>query len=95
MSARVLQKIQTAISTGEYDVTVHAVEEMAEDGLDIFDVECAILNGQVSKIETDDPRGTRYTIIGTARDERTHVGIVGRFKETGIFLIITVYAVNE
>lgn len=95
MSTRLVHKIQTAISNGEYDVTVHAVEEMAEDGLDILDVECAIFNGRVTKAETDDPRGTRYTIVGTARDERTRVGIVGRFKETGIFLIITVYAVNE
>jgi hypothetical protein len=88
-------RIQTAISHGEYDVTVHAAEEMAEDGLAIFDVEAAIASGQVTKTETDDPRGARYTIVGTAVNERTHVGIVGRFKETGIFLIITVYAVTE
>ncbi len=95
MFARVLQRIQTAIVTGEYDVTVHAVEEMAEDGLDIFDVEAAITSGQVIRVETDDPRSARYTIVGTATDERTRVGVVGRFKETGIFLMITVYAVID
>lgn len=95
MSARSLQRIRTAITQGEYDVTIHAVEEMAEDRVDIFDVEAAILNGQITKIETNDPRGTRYTIIGTAVNKRTRVGIVGRFKETGIFLIITVYAVSN
>ena len=95
MSARLLQRIQTAIVQGEYDVTVHAVEEMAEDGLDIFDVEAAIASGQVTKTETDDPRGARYTIVGTAVDERTRVGVVGRFKETGIFLIVTAYIVTE
>lgn len=95
MSARELQRIQTAIVNGEYDVTVHAVEEMAEDGLDILDVEAAIASGQLAKTETDDPRGARYTIVGIAMDGRTRVGVVGRFKETNIFLIITVYAVSE
>jgi hypothetical protein len=46
-------------------------------------------------METDDPRGARYTIVGMAVNERTRVGVVGHFKETGIFLIITVYAVTE
>ena len=64
MTSRLLQRIRDAITQGEYDVTIHAVEEMAEDGLDILDVESAVLNGEISKTESDDPRGTRYTIIG-------------------------------
>jgi Domain of unknown function (DUF4258) len=90
-----LHSIQEAISSGEYDVTVHAVEEMAEDGLDIFDIECALMNGELTKTEADDPRGTKYTVIRAAVDGRTRVGVVGRFKETGIFLIITVYEAGE
>jgi hypothetical protein len=90
-----LTRIQSAVINGDYDVTVHAVEEMAEDGLDIFDVESAIAGGQVTRMETDDPRGARYTIVGTAVNGRTHVAVIGRFKETGIFLVITVYSVNE
>jgi hypothetical protein len=30
-----------------------------------------------------------------AEDQRTQVGVVGRFTETGIYLIITVYEVTE
>lgn len=30
-------------------MTIHAVEEMAEDDLDLLDIEEAILKGQVSK----------------------------------------------
>ncbi|HXG67481.1 MAG TPA: hypothetical protein VNO70_20430 [Blastocatellia bacterium] len=33
---------------------------MAEDNLDILDVEHAILNGKVARIEKDAPRGTKY-----------------------------------
>ncbi len=95
MTEHLLRRIQNAIFSGEYDVTVHATEEMAEDGLDVFDVECAVMNGKLTKTETDDPRGTRYTIVGPAVNEPTRVGVVGRFKETGIFLIITVYEASE
>ena len=56
------RKSQNAVTHGEYDVTIHAVEEMAEDGLDIFDVESAIMNGQLTKTEIDGPRGERYTV---------------------------------
>jgi len=95
MSQRLLEQIQDAILNGEYDLTRHAVDEMAEDGLGIFDVESAILGGEITETETDDPRGPRYTIIGLAEDQKTEVGVVGRFTETGVYLIITVYEVTE
>jgi len=76
-------------------MTDHAVEEMADDKLNIFDVEHAVLNGSIIRKQKDDPRGTRYTIVGTATDQQTMVCIVGRFKETGRFLIITVYEVKK
>jgi Domain of unknown function (DUF4258) len=60
-------------------MTVHAMEEMAEDNLDILDVEHAILDGQISRIEKGDPRGTKYVIEGFAVDGQTLVGTVGRF----------------
>jgi hypothetical protein len=95
MSQRLLKRIQGAIISGEYDFTHHAIDEMAEDGLGIFDIEDAILDGEIINTETDDPRGPRYTIIGLAEDRKTEVGVVGRFTETGIYLIITVYEVTE
>ena len=95
MSPDVLQQLIDAIVQGEYDVTQHAAEEMAEDGLDIYDVESAIINGGLTKAETEDPRGARSTIVGRAIDEKTRVGVVGRFTETGVFLIITVYIVTD
>ena len=60
MPKRVLQRIRDAVRSQKYDVTKHAVDEMAEDGLDIVDVEAAILNGSIVKTEKDDPRGALY-----------------------------------
>ena len=95
MSRRILRQIRNAIRASEYDLTRHAVDEMAEDELGIFDVEVAVLSGEITKTEMDDIRGVRYTVIGLGNDQRTKVGVVGRFTEANIYLIITVYEVSE
>lgn len=95
MPRRTFDRIKAAIRAGGYDLTVHATEEMAEDELGILDVETSIVNGKIVKSEKDDPRGTRYTTHGTGTDRAIRVGTVGRFTETGRYLIITVYKVTE
>jgi hypothetical protein len=74
-----LERIREKIRLQQYDMTVHAVEEMAEDNLDIPDVEHAVLTGRIARIERDDPRGNKYVIEGVAVDGVTAVGVVGRF----------------
>ena len=95
MPRRVLDRIRMAVRNAAYDMTVHAVEELAEDKLDFIDVETAILNGRLIKTEKGDPRGTRYIVHGTGVDGTALVGTVGRFTETGRYLIVTVYEVTE
>ena len=76
-------------------MTAHAMEEMAEDDLDILDVEYSIFNGQVARTEKDELRGTKYVVEGLALDEQTPVGTVGRFTANKRYLIITVYAITD
>jgi len=45
-------------------MSAHAMEEMAEDKLNILDVEEAVLNGRIARTEKDDPRGTKYVVEG-------------------------------
>jgi hypothetical protein len=67
---------------------------MAEDGLDIVDVETSILNGNIIKSEKDDPRGKRHTVHDWCRPR--HSGWHDRsLTETGQYLIITVYEVTD
>lgn len=66
-------------------MTYHAVEEMAEDGLNIFDIENAILTGKILKTDKNDPRGVKYLIKGLGNDKTTPIDVVGRFKETEVF----------
>ena len=90
-----IDRIREKIRLSQYDMSAHAMEEMAEDMLTILDVEEAVLRGQVIRVEKDDPRGTKYIVVGTALDQQTPVGIVGRFASNGRYLIITVYEVTE
>lgn len=95
MPRRIIERVREKIQLGQYDMTAHAIEEMAEDDLDILDVEQAILTGRVTRIKKDESRRTKYVIEGTAIDQKTLVGIVGRFTSTGRYLIITVYEITD
>lgn len=90
-----INRIREKIRLRQYDMSAHAMEEMAEDLLTILDIEEVILSGQVIRIEKDDLRGTKYVVVGTALDQQTPVGVVGRFASTGRYLIITVYEVTK
>lgn len=89
-----IERIREKVRLRQYDMTVHAVEEMAEDGLDIVDMEHAVLTGRVARIERNDPRGNKHVIEGMAADGVTRVGVVGRFTGSGRYLIITTYAIS-
>ena len=76
-------------------MSFHAMEEMAEDGLNILDVEQAFLHGRMARIEKDDPRGTKYVIEGIGVDRLTPIGVVGRFTADDRYLINTVYEITD
>lgn len=89
-----IEQIREKIRLRLYDMTFHAMEEMAEDDLDISDIEQAVLTGSITRIERDDPRGNKFVIEGFATDGETEVGVVGRFAHADRYLIITVYAIT-
>ena len=86
-----IERIRDRIRLRQYDMTAHATEEMAEDDLDIADVERAVLTGRVVQIRRADPRGNKYVLEGTATDGTSLVGVVGRFPRDDRFPIVTVY----
>lgn len=74
-------------------MTTHANDEMVDDDLDILDIEHSILVGQLSKLEKDDPRGTKHRIRDTNKSGADQIETVGRFTTSGICKITTTYAV--
>ena len=89
-----IERIRDRIRLRQYDMTAHATEEMAEDDLDIADVEHAVLTGRVVQIRRGDRRGNKYVLEGTATDGTSLVGVVGRFPRGDRFLIVTAYKVS-
>ena len=93
MSQKIFARIRELVRLGRYDMTAHAVEEMAEDFLTIADVESAVATGVFARIEREDPRGVKYVIEGFGVDNLTPVGVVGRFRGDVRYLVITVYEI--
>jgi hypothetical protein len=79
------------VRLGKYFLSAHADDEMQDDTLERADVVNAIRRGALAAKLTDDPRGTRYCVSGSALDGRD-ITVVCRFHETGELIIVTVYA---
>ncbi|MGQ0602087.1 MAG: DUF4258 domain-containing protein [Anaerolineales bacterium] len=74
-------------------MTLHAEEEMTEEGLSIFDVESAILAGRVIERQRDrHTREPKYLVRGQSVDGNAIVVVVTKFGYTGKLVILTVYA---
>ena len=87
--------IRRKVRNGEYEFTVpHFFEEMADDDLQLVDIEAAILNGKIRRRFTRDPRGARYEVVGVSTDGR-QVAIICRIKDTGKLLFITTYVIES
>ena len=74
-------------------MTLHAEEQMEEDGFDIFDVENALLTGSIIGRQTDrQSRARKYLIGGRSVDDTRNLVVVVRFGPTDLLVILTVYA---
>jgi hypothetical protein len=82
-----IRQIQELVQDGLYYLTEHAVEEAADDGFDIYDVEYGILTGSIRKTWAQEDK---QEVIGRTLDGRT-IGVVCRITPTGKVRIITVY----
>ena len=71
----------------------HFLYEMEEDDLIFEDIWSAIETGVVRRKFTNDPRGTRYEVVGRTTDGRL-AAVICRIKTTGQLLLITTYVVG-
>ncbi len=85
-----IQRIRQKILDKDYYLSSHAEEEMAEDNIERYDIENAILKGRIEKKLTEDVRGTRHRIGGPTKDGRP-IYVVCRFKDNSNLIIITAY----
>jgi hypothetical protein len=89
---RFLKRFRDKIRDRAYVMTVHAEEEMIEDGFTVYDVERGILTGHILERQrdstSDEPkyRVRGKTIIGDP------IELLAKLSPTGKLVIITVYA---
>lgn len=94
-NTKAIKTIREKVLRQEYEFAIpHFFEELANDDLIFADIEAAIANGGIHRVFTDDPRGTRYEIVGETTDGRT-IAIICRIKETGKLLFITTWEIYE
>ena len=93
MFERILKRIREKVRTRQYVMTVHAEEEMDEEGLQIYDIERGLLTGEILERQKEEDTGEwKYLVQG-----QTLVGdevvLVAKLGPTGKLIIITAYRV--
>jgi hypothetical protein len=88
---RILNQMRENIRTRQYVMTLHADEEMDEDGLTIFDVESVVLSGTIIERQKDKIGGEwKYLVKGESLAGEPIV-TVAKIGPTGKLVFLTVY----
>lgn len=91
MYKRILRQMREKVRKRQYVMTLHAEEEMVDDGFTIFDVERAILTGDITERQEDHYSGEwKYLVLGQVIDGRL-LTVVAKLSITNTLVIITVY----
>ncbi len=91
MFVRILKRMREKVRKRQYVMTLHAEEEMNDDGLTIYDVEHSILTGEILERQKDRVTAEwKYCISGETVD-RSQVEVTAKLSPTGKLVIIIVY----
>lgn len=93
MYEQVLLRMREKVRSRQYVMTLHADDEMDEDGLSIYDVEQTVLTGEVVEQQRDrDTAEWKYCVRGLSL-AGSELEVVAKLSPTGKLVIITVYLV--
>ena len=88
----ILKRMREKIGNRQYVLTRHAKVEMDDDRLSIYDIERAILTGEILDRQRDELTGEwKYRVLGTTITGPA-VEVIAKFSPTGTLVVITVYA---
>jgi len=89
---RTINRMREQVRKRLYLMTLHAEEEMDNDGLTVYDVESIILTGQVIERQRDRKTGQRkYLVRGETVEGTQTAVVVSRWGFTDKLVIVTVY----
>lgn len=91
MFERILNQLREKVRTRQYVMTVHAEDEMEEDGLTIFDVESVILSGKIIERQKDQNTGEwKYLLRGETLAGESAITVT-KISPTGKLVFVTVF----
>lgn len=94
MFSSALRRMRDLIRAGEYVVTLHAEEEMADDEVSVSDLERCFLTGEVLERQRDGKTNEwKYRIRGSTVEGGV-VEAVAKIGVTRKVVVITVYRVD-
>ncbi|MDE0297137.1 MAG: DUF4258 domain-containing protein [Candidatus Poribacteria bacterium] len=91
MFERILNRIREKVRTLEYVMSIHAEEEMNDDGLTIYDIEHVLLNGEIVSRQKDLLTGEWKYLVEDRTLGSEAVVVVTKLSLTSKLVIITVY----
>lgn len=91
MFENIRDKMRDKIRSFDYVMTIHAEEEMENDNLSIFDIENAILTGEIVERQKDGETDEwKYIFASDPIDDEILI-VVAKLSVTGKVVIITVF----
>lgn len=95
MHDRILYEMRQRIRFRRYVVTLHAVEEMDDDSLTVFDLENIVLTGHVVERQKDRiSEEWKYLVFGDTINAQKAT-VVARLGVSGQLVILTVFREGE
>ncbi len=92
MFDNILLRMRDKIRAGDYVMTLHAEEEIDDEGLSVFDVERCLLTGKIIERQKDEETSeTKYRILGLMISGEL-MEVMAKFGPTGRLFIITAYS---
>ncbi|EFK09386.1 YgiT-type zinc finger domain protein [delta proteobacterium NaphS2] len=78
-----------AIISGHYDVSEHVVRSITGGGINIREIEDAVIKGKVIEIRDNPMRGRSFLTVGGSLEKEIHVVFAN--QKSGLFLIVMAY----
>ncbi len=91
MFEAIRNKMREKVRNLEYVMTIHAEEEMENDVLSIFDVENAILTGEIFERQKDAVTNEWKYLVGGKTLDDDDIIVLAKISLTDKLVIITVY----
>jgi uncharacterized protein YprB with RNaseH-like and TPR domain len=91
MARLTIARLRELVRTLAYNISLHADDELDEDGLTVFDLEAILLSGTIVERQSDHGSGEmKYVIRGHTLTDLQAECVV-KIDHSGRLLVITVY----